>query len=173
MSFYKIFFLWNHLAKWNQTIQGSIYGRSCIKYSSFHPWFDNNHGHHVEFLILIVWVFKNLLLWNHLAKWNQTLQEASMGGPLQIFLIYVPDWTTNMAANGQFLFLIGWYKKSSPLKLLGQMEPYLKGSICGKAFTKFLHFLISSWYKSSSFHVDLTINMAPMGSSCLLISRKL
>jgi hypothetical protein len=31
---------------------------------------------------------------------------------------------TNMAAKGQFLFLIGYcLKKSSPLKLLGKMEP--------------------------------------------------
>ena len=30
----------------------------------------------------------------------------------------------------------------SPLKLLGQMEPYLTGGICWKVFTKFLHFIL-------------------------------
>ena len=36
------------------------------------------------------------------------------------------------------LFLIGWYiKKSSPLKLLGQINKYLVWGIYGKTFTKF------------------------------------
>ena len=33
-------------------------------------------------------------------------------------------------------------KTTSPLKLLGQIEPYLKQNICGKAFAKYPHFIL-------------------------------
>ena len=42
--------------------------------------------------------------------------------------------------QGQFLFLIGYcLKKSSPLKLLGKMEPNLAGSIYVRSSVKLLH----------------------------------
>jgi hypothetical protein len=34
--------------------------------------------------------FKALLLWNHLDNWNQTAQEWSLEGPLQIFCFFMP-----------------------------------------------------------------------------------
>jgi hypothetical protein len=45
-----------------------------------------------------------------------------------------------MAGQGQFLFLIGYcLKKSSPLKLLGKMEPNLARSIYVRLSIKLLH----------------------------------
>jgi hypothetical protein len=42
--------------------------------------------------------------------------------------------------QGQFLFLIGYcLKKSSPLKMLGKMEPILAGSIYVRSSIKLLH----------------------------------
>jgi hypothetical protein len=42
--------------------------------------------------------------------------------------------------QGQFLFLIGYcLKKSSPLKLLGKIEPNLAGSIYVRSSIKLLH----------------------------------
>jgi hypothetical protein len=48
--------------------------------------------------------------------------------------------TNKYGRQGQFLFLIGYcLKKSSPLKLLGKMEPSLAGSIYVRSSIKFLH----------------------------------
>jgi hypothetical protein len=42
----------------------------------------------------------------------------------------------------KFLFLIGWIlKKSSPLKMLGQMNRNLVGSIYGRSFIRIAHFV--------------------------------
>ena len=86
---------------------------------------NNKNDCHGQFLILIGWVFKNLLLWNRLAKWNQTLQEASMGCSFIKFVHFSPDRTTNMAAMAWAILNSDWptFQKSSPLKPLGQMEP--------------------------------------------------
>jgi hypothetical protein len=35
-------------------------------------WSINKHGHHRQFLFLIVWFLKQLFLWNRLAKWYET-----------------------------------------------------------------------------------------------------
>ena len=48
--------------------------------------------------------------------------------------------TNKYGHQGQFLFLICYcLKKSSPLKLLGQMEPNLAGSIYVRSSIKLLH----------------------------------
>jgi hypothetical protein len=48
--------------------------------------------------------------------------------------------TNKYGHHEQFLFLIGYcLKKSSPLKLLGQMEPNLAGSIYVRSSIKLLH----------------------------------
>jgi hypothetical protein len=51
--------------------------------------------------------------------------------------------------QGQFLFLIGYcLKKSSPLKLLGKMEPNLAGSIYVRSSIKLFHlvpFGLQTW----------------------------
>ena len=70
-------------------------------------WLDNKHGRHGQFLFLIGRYFKNLLLWNHIAKWTKTLQEAYMEGPLQSF--FISSWLNyKYGPHRQFLFLIGW-----------------------------------------------------------------
>ena len=102
---FKNLLLWNHLAKWNQTWQeASMGGPLWSLLISFRS--DDKHGRHGQFLILIGRVFKNLLLWNHLAKWNQTWQEASMGGPLWNLLISFQS-DDKHGRHGQFLILIG------------------------------------------------------------------
>jgi hypothetical protein len=48
--------------------------------------------------------------------------------------------TNKYGRQGQFLFLIGYcLNKSSPLKLLGKMEPNLAGSIYVRSSIKLLH----------------------------------
>ena len=55
------------------------------------------------------------------------------------FLHFVP-FHQQIWPQGQFLFLIGYcLKKSSPLKLLGKMEPNLAGSIYVRSSIKLLH----------------------------------
>ena len=58
--------------------------------------------------------------------------------------IKFPQFVIKHGYHGQFLFLIGRYKKSPPLKQLGQMEPYLTGSICDRLWGGLYSFLISS-----------------------------
>ena len=45
----------------NRNLVGSIYGRSSIKIAQFVP-IGNKHGRHRQFLFLIGWFLKNLLL---------------------------------------------------------------------------------------------------------------
>ena len=72
---------------------------------------------------------KNLLLWNCMAKWTETWQEASMECPLWRMLISFRS-VSKHGHHMQFLFLIGWFlKKSSPLKMPSQMNRNLVGSI--------------------------------------------
>ena len=126
-----------HMAKWDQTIQETSMG-SPIQSFVISSGSDNKHWRHGQFLFLIGWYFKNPL-WNHMAKWNQTWQEASMAGRLQNFLFL--SWSDNRYdRHSQFLFLIGWYLKNL-LKLHGQMEPNVAGIIHGRFFTKFPHFV--------------------------------
>ena len=48
--------------------------------------------------------------------------------------------TNKYGRQGKLLLLIGYcLKKSSPLKLLGKMEPILAGSIYVRSFIKLLH----------------------------------
>ena len=54
---------------------------------------------------------KNPLHWKFFARWNQTIHEASMGGPLQNFLISFRSEYNRYVRHGEFLFLIGLYKK--------------------------------------------------------------
>ena len=54
---------------------------------------------------------------------------------------FCPDPLTNMAAIGNFCFWLADLKKSSPLKLLGQMNRNLVGSIYGRSS---INLLISS-----------------------------
>ena len=59
---------------------------------------------------------KIFLLWNRLAKWTETWQEASMEGPLQRLLIS-SRFVYKHGRHRQFLFLNGRFlkKKKNPL----------------------------------------------------------
>jgi hypothetical protein len=52
-----------------------------------------------------------------------------------------PDPLTNMAATGNSCFWLADCFKSSPLKLLGQMNRNLEGSIYGRSSLKIAHFV--------------------------------
>ena len=74
---------------------------------------------------------KNLLVWNYLANWDQTLMKLSFGWPP--FQNYI-RWTrgpSKMATISGHSFNIGPYRKnnekSSHLKLLGQFWPNFDG----------------------------------------------
>ena len=54
---------------------------------------------------------------------------------------FCPDPVTNMAATGNSCFWLADFLKSSPLKLLGQMNRNLVGSIYGRSFVKIAHFV--------------------------------
>jgi hypothetical protein len=71
----------------------------------------NKHGRHRQFLFLIGWFLKNLFLCNHLGKWIEIWQEASLEGPLLIKLFYFRS-VSKHGRHRQFLFLIGWFLKN-------------------------------------------------------------
>ena len=54
---------------------------------------------------------------------------------------YGSIWPTNMATKSNSFFWLATVKKSSPLKLLGQMDPNLAGSIYVRSSIKFLRFI--------------------------------
>ena len=65
-----------------------------------------------------------------------------------------PNPLTNMAATGNSCFWLAYFKKSSPLTPLGQMNRNLVESIYGR-----------SSMKSANFRSDPLINMAATGNS--------
>jgi hypothetical protein len=92
------------LGQINQNLEGPL-ERSYISFRSV-----NKHGHHWQFLFLIGRFTKNHLLWNHLDKWKETWQEASMKCPLLRLLISF-QFVSKHGRHRQFLFLIGWFLK--------------------------------------------------------------
>ena len=140
------------MAKWTQTLQEASRG-SPLQSFLISSRSDYKYGHHGQFLFQIGWYFKNLLLWNHMAKWTQTLQEASVWGPLQSFLIS-SRLVYKYGCHGQFLFLIGWYLKNFSCEIT-----WPNGT---KLYKKHLWEVL---YKVSSFHPDRTTNMVATGNS--------
>jgi hypothetical protein len=60
------------LDQMNWNLVGNIYGRSSVKLL-ISSRSVNKHGRHRQFLFLIGWFLKNLLLWNRFAEWTETL----------------------------------------------------------------------------------------------------
>ena len=81
---------------YHRNLVGIIYGMSSMKIAHFVPiglqtwlppklgrkhlwrllissWSLSKHGQHMQFLFLIGWFLKNILLWNCLAIWTETL----------------------------------------------------------------------------------------------------
>ena len=96
---------------YHRNLVGSIYGMSSMKIAHF-VRSVSKHGHHMQFLFLIGRFLKNLLLWNCLAIWTETLEEAStcMEGSELSFLKAewkVSDtgsahWTSSLTSNQQY-----------------------------------------------------------------------
>ena len=119
-------------------LAGSIYVRSCIKFLRFVPFGQQ------------IWLPRTILVsdWLLLNK-SSPLKllgqiKPNLAGSIYArssikFLRFVPFgqqiWPPRAILVSDWLML----KKSSPLKLLGQMEPNLAGSIYVRSSIKFLH----------------------------------
>ena len=131
------------MPKMEPSITGSIYARSFIKFPHLVPIGQQTWPPRA--ILVSDWLIfqKNspLKLNVYLVKWNQTWQKASMGGHLQSFLIV--SLSDHIIWLPQIILVSDWliFKKSSPLKIPFQMEPNMTGSIYGRSFTKFPHFV--------------------------------
>ena len=104
------------------------------------------HGCLREFLFLIGWFLNNLLFWSETALPN----ESKPGRQHLLKVLYKacsfrPDPITNMSATGNSFFWLVDSKQSFPLKLLGQMNRNLVGSIYGISSIKIAHFVAIRW----------------------------
>jgi hypothetical protein len=90
------------LGQMNRNLVGSIYGRSSLK--SAHFVMIHYQTWPLQAILVSDWpIFKNLLLWNRLAKWTETRWEESMEGPLWRLLI--SSWS--VSKHGYHRNLVG------------------------------------------------------------------
>ena len=108
-------------------------------FSSPDPKGHVRYCHHLASIRPLTFSYFNILLWKQLGQMEPNLAESIYIRSTIKFLRFVPFrqqiWPPRAILVSDWLIL----KKSSPLKLLGQMEPNLAGSIYVRSSIKLLH----------------------------------
>ena len=112
----------------NKYLMWGIYWKFFINFTLISSLLDKKHGHHgwsgIWFIIETTWP-------------NGLLFDVGIFGRSFIKFPHLVVSYKKHCSHGLLLILIGWIiNKSSSLKLLGQMEQYLTGSIYAKSFLK-------------------------------------
>ena len=128
----------------NRNLVGSIYWRSFIKLSHFVPiWLQTAAAGNSFFWLVDS---KKSFPLKPLGQMNRNLVQCRQHLLKVLYKAFSfrPDLITNAAAGNSFFWLVD-SKKSFPLKLLGQMNWNLVGSIYGISSIKIAHFVAIRW----------------------------
>ena len=105
-----------------------------------------------------------LLLWNHLDNWNQTAQEWSLEGPLQIYVFYA-DLKSKMAATTGHRLTLDHMRKCSNAffsETTNQTESKLDRNVHWMIFYKVYVFCSDIKWKMAA-TAGLSLTLDPMG----------
>ena len=121
-------------------LAGSIYVRSFIKFVHFVPIGQQTWPPRA--ILNSDWLsFQKSSPLKPLGQMEPNLAGSIYGRSFIKFVHFVPigqqTWPPQAILNSDWLI----FQKSSPLKLLGQMKPNMAGSIYGRSFINFVHFV--------------------------------